>query len=263
MKLGIVIPLKSKAASRNWNVTCQSLKLTIQSIIGQTSQEFYAIIVGHDKPGILDGIDLDKFNIEFIELEIPPPHNRPDEFTQEDYTRDKNAKIVRGMQELASKYHIDYWYALDADDLISKNFVEYFQSCDIGAGCILEGGDIIFKRRKRYIPYSKMSLICGSTSILADYVVKIPDKLDGNFGGVAWTRYSHTDMEAFFKNELKQPYKRIYHRLVGYVLDHGDNCSDGYRQSLVAKIKFWIKPYLLGKKLDAKLKEKYSLSQIE
>ncbi|MDE0940370.1 MAG: hypothetical protein OSA43_10475 [Pirellulales bacterium] len=49
-KLGIVIPLKSKMASRNWDVTTVTLQFTIDSILNQTDARYEVAVVVHEKP---------------------------------------------------------------------------------------------------------------------------------------------------------------------------------------------------------------------
>lgn len=251
-RLGIVIPLKSKAASRNWSITCTSLEDTIRSIDNQTSNNFEAIIVGHETPNFLNK---GKHNITFHKIENDPPKKAADEFTQEDYTLDKNSKIIRGMQLIKNR-GVSYWFTLDADDLMDRHFVEIILDRNLQSGCIIDGGHVIYKSRKRVVPHDNISLLCGSTSILCNEYIEIPEKLDKEtMKSVPWCRYSHTDMTKYFENELNAPYTRISDRLIGYVMGHGDNCSDGYRMSIIQKVKSYLKPLIIGQRLTEKVKK--------
>lgn len=258
MKIGIVIPLKSKAASKKWDTTCDSLEDTVRSIDNQTSNQFEAVIVGHDCP---EFFLKNKHKVFFHTLETPPPDKNASEFTQDDYTLDKNKKIVRGMQ-LLKKKDITYWYTLDADDLLDRNFIEKISNMDCKSGCILDGGYIIYKKYKLVVPHDNLSLVCGSTSILSNKLFRIPDNLDyESMKKVPWCRYPHMDMDKYFEIELNKPYLHISDRFIGYVLGHGDNCSDGYRSNYYYRIKSFLKPFLIGRRLSKNIREKYSLME--
>ncbi len=63
MKIGIVIPLKSKSVSKNWDVTSSNLLRTVKSIEMQACPDFRSVVVGHDIP---DFFDKGNFCTDFI-----------------------------------------------------------------------------------------------------------------------------------------------------------------------------------------------------
>ncbi len=257
MKLGIVIPLKSKATSRNWRVTCRSFQDTLNSVESQTSSSYAAIVVGHDKP---DFLEKSVYRTQFHELEYPPPNPQSSSFRPKDYIIDKNRKIVRGMQ-LLQGHEIDYWFELDADDLIHKSFVESLSNLDCKSGCILDGGYVLYKAEGRIIPTSDLSSICGSTSVLSNSRFEIPDTLtEEALRSVPWCRYSHRYMTQYFEEELGGHFLRVTDRLIAYTMGHGDNLSDRWRRKPVQKVKAWLKKYLLGRVLNPELRAAFSLS---
>ena len=81
MTFGIVIPLKSKKISRDWNVTSGTLERTINSVLAQTDGDFIVVVAGHDKPEFMDGLS-DK-RIRFVSVDFPIPDRAAPDFTNQ------------------------------------------------------------------------------------------------------------------------------------------------------------------------------------
>ena len=67
-------------------------------------------------------------------------------------------------------------------------------------------------------------------------------------------------MHAYFNSRAVQKYQIIQEPIIAYVIGHGDNCSDGYRQNLLAKIKTGVKPWLLGSPLKADFESEFGIT---
>ncbi len=256
MKLGIVIPLKAKSASRNWEATTTALHRTLCSVRQQSQASHEAIVIGHDRPQFMDEFQP---HITFAETTNPAPTlTTASEFSNKNnrYTFDKNFKILRGMQLLLERT-ISHWYALDADDLLCENFVETLAADGCKNGAVLDGGYLVYPHIRRYIACSELSQYCGSTSVLTAEQVRITQ--DATTSHCAWFRYPHTKMHSYFQDELDISYTRVFDPIVGYVLGHGDNCSDGYRTSTLNRLCSKIKPWLKGKPVDNQLAQNLSL----
>ena len=78
---------------------------------------------------------------------------------------------------------------------------------------------------------------------------------------VPWCRYPHSRMDEFFVKEVGCPCLRLSDPLVGYVTGHGDNCSDEFRAGASAKFKNLIKPWLLGRRKELLLSERFGLDR--
>ncbi len=50
MKIGIVIPFKSKEVAKDWKIACKNLNATVDSVLNQNSRNYKAVVVGHDQP---------------------------------------------------------------------------------------------------------------------------------------------------------------------------------------------------------------------
>ncbi len=263
MKLGIVIPLKSKLASRNWSVTSACLEQTVKCIERQTSSNWEAIVVGHDKP---DLFELPSLKTRFSTIETPSPippadgHRKVTGQWIRDRSVDRNRKIIRGMQLLRGE-GIDYWYYLDADDLLHREFVERLFSMDLQSGAVLYEGYLWYSRIQRIIPYANMPIICGSTVILRAGDFEIPNSLDlDELNKVPYCRYEHMRLPQFFVEECNGKFVNIMDRLLAYSVGHGDNSSDGYRDTILKRIKAWAKPYIRGRKIDSETLSSFSLA---
>jgi hypothetical protein len=257
-KLGIVIPLKARLAARNWARVCESLSRTLLSVEGQSCPDFEAIVVGHDEPAFMPGKSV---AFHSIETSIPALKAGGNYANRDDFDRilDKNRKIVRGMQ-LLQCHNISHWYYLDADDLLDRNFVEKILQASPTYGCVIDGGFLFYARSRRIIRCNHLSQVCGSTSVLADKIANVPETTsDERLRDVPWCRYPHSKMIDFFTEELRREPPIINCPLVSYVLEHGDNCSDEFRQSLADRIKRYVKPRLLGKRCDEHFYKCFSL----
>ncbi|WP_020408134.1 glycosyltransferase family A protein [Hahella ganghwensis] len=257
MKLGIVIPLKAKSISRNWQITCQALHRTIQSIIQQSVDNYDVVIVGHDCPDFLKDHTIPR--IKFISVSTPVPDRSAPGFTHQDLILDKNIKIVTGIAALKSG-NIDFWYQLDSDDLLHRDFVKTIGTLDGYAGAIIDGGYIVYDSCNRAIETKSMSQYCGSTSILADRYLTVPINITKEtIGQIPWARYPHMAMQRFFKEEIKEPYLQVNDNMISYMLASGDNISDRWRDSPIKALKAYLKPYIKGRRLNNSLREQFGM----
>lgn len=261
MCVGIVIPLKSKAVSNDWNSVCRALQNTLRSIAGQSHTDYQVQVVGHEAPEI----DWPKSNVRrFHQLEIPIPDITGDGGFQEresfDRILDKNRKIVRGMQLLESD-DITHWFYLDADDLVHRDFVKTILEFNPPHGAILDQGYLYFQDVQRFAATDQLSKLCGSTSVLNAEPISVPAGLEReDLNKIPWCRYSHFSMDQYFQEYFQTAPTPIPHPMIAYVLGHGDNCSDEFRKRPVARLKSWLKPYLTGRAVDRDFRQNFAIS---
>ena len=262
MTIGIVIPLKSKQVARDWRQVCLQLERTVHSIEQQSSDEFVSIVVGHERP---DFFDKGSYRTCFHQIELPPPDKlmpakSGEGFSHANYMLDKNCKIVRGMQ-LLSEEDIDYWFPLDGDDLIHRNFVKTLTQTERCSGYLLNGGILLYSHLGRYIPTSELSIWCGSSVVIHRDVFSIPAELDEeSMKQVPSCRLPHFMMHEYFEKTYKDDYRVIEEPLVAYSLGHGDNLSDRYRTQFFHRMKSRLKPYILGRKISKEMSLMFSMA---
>ncbi len=259
MQIGIIIPLKSQTISKNWQVTCQALYATLQSLQRQSSQNFKAVVVGHEHPDLMKS---QPENISFMQVKFPPPNREASDFSHMKLVEDKNLKIVSGLKYL-SQESIDYWYQLDSDDLLSEDFIEYLsQNIKQSMGAVIDGGYLVYPSLGRFIPSDDMSQYCGSTSILKNGTFEIPKEISpSSIKAVPWASNAHKDMNYFFQSRYGNKYSRFTKPLLGYVLNSGDNISDSWRNNFIKRLKFILRPYVLGNKIDETFRAKFGLGK--
>ena len=259
LKLGIVIPLKSKAISKNWDVTVNSLIATLKSVFAQNSTDFIVAVAGHEIP---EGLQTSFPHLHVVKVDFLPPNRSSPDFNHSKLIQDKNLKIAFAMRALLNN-NVSHWYALDSDDLLSRDFVSTVLRLVCGkSGAIIEGGYLLYQDVCRAIPCKEMSQLCGSTSILSDDLVDIPKTPSlETISGIPWSRIPHMQIRQFFDNETTAPYTVIQEPILGYVLASGDNISDRWRDNFWRRMKAKAKPFLKGKKFSLELIELFSINK--
>ena len=258
MKLGIVVPLKSKTVSKNWQAVCRALFSTLESIKNQTNSNYQVIVVGHECPDAFDKYQSDK--IDFLSVSFPPPDKSSPTFSHKDYLSDKNQKINLGVKYLKqTSSHIDFWFQLDSDDLMSKNFIAEIAKYPESSGFIIDSGYLYYQQQCRIIYENNLTLYCGSTSVIADKYMPTPELVTPeNVSQIPWCRIPHMHIAKYFDEELKHPAVKFEIPLLAYVLSHGDNISDGWRNSKLKMLKAYLKPYIKGKRIDKRFLQEYA-----
>jgi len=255
MTIGIVIPLKSKKISRDWQVTCDSLEATIKSIVAQSIQDYKVIIVGHDRPDFLKNTL--NSNIKFKVAEFEAPDRNAINFTTKDLINDKTLKIISGLYELRNE-SLSYLYQLDSDDLMHVDFIKIIQSIENVSAIIIENGYLYYKSSNRFIETGELDQLCGSTVVIASGAFEMPDKVDISLiHNVPWTKYRHMNIYKYFEYDTKQTYVRLNEKLVAYVLASGDNFSDRWRNNWFKQFKWKLKPFLKGRRVNDEFRDNF------
>lgn len=258
MTLGIVIPLKSKQISRDWKLTSQALQQCLNSILNQSTNDYIVVVCGHEMPDFMAQSQYEK--ITFTRSSFMPPDRSHPEFSHQDLVKDKNIKIGLATKSLQNE-NINYWYQLDSDDVLHKDFVKIVLNSVVHkAGALIEGGYMLYTNQQRAIATQEMTQYCGSTSVIASQYMNIPDEINNDtISQIPWARYPHMAMRQFFENELSKPYAIINDNVLGYLLATGDNISDKWRDSPIKIFKAMMKPYLKGQRLSLVIKQSFSI----
>lgn len=245
MSLAIIIPLKSRLVASNWEVTCRNLRRTLISLSQQTDRNFSAVVVGHEKPKFLEDSCQLFSGIEFVSLsELRPPELTNDRaFNQLLYERDRCSKILKGVQFLRSLYEgVERWYALDADDLIHRDFVKEINKVKGAEAIVLNRGYVYYRSSGIFNRENEFSLYCGSSSILSDGLLGSCSELNSDsykhfmFGAIP-----HTNMMIHCQKHNLKVYVPS-ERLVMYCRDNGENISAETRSnSILYQSKRFIK----------------------
>jgi hypothetical protein len=261
MKIGIVIPLKAKVISKNWQQVCQSLQQTVGSVLNQKSKEYRVAVVGHDCPSFLNGVKDCQENIfvPFNELE-PPITNADEPANQMKYETDRCSKILKGIMTLKQRdEEITHWFALDADDLIRDTFVSSLIQRPECEGFLIKHGYFYFQQKGIFNKTNKFYIYCGSSAVIADKFFNLPSKIKGeSFRSIPFGDVSHVHMDIYF-DSMNIAYNTPKTPLLMYVRDHGDNISDGYITSIFMRVKQLIGLILRTRILSSQTKRSFGL----
>lgn len=244
MKIGIVIPLKAKVVSKNWDIVEAALQKTLNSVLKQTSSSFQVAVIGHDCPDFLKDMEHNqkKIFIQFNEL-APPIIIADDEVNNQlRYEVDRCSKILKGIIIL-DKFDgaISHWFALDADDLLHNTFIETIVGIGDYDAFIIEKGYFYFTRWNIFNINDEFSAYCGSSAVLSTRLFKLPEMIASSIThrDIPFGNTSHVYMKKFLDDKgysVCVPDKR----LVTYVRDNGDNISDGNLNSLYKRTRKFI-----------------------
>lgn len=157
--VAFVIPVKSKAVSRDWRLTSGLLAQTLASIAGQKFGSHETFLVVHEVP-----------EIDFPEPEsthiIPVNFSSPAKVASQLLRWDKERKLRLGLKAAlaGSCTHV---MKLDSDDCISWILGKYIEKNEADAYIFNHG--IVFRQGSRLYQLEKTSFhcICGSSSVFA------------------------------------------------------------------------------------------------
>lgn len=211
-----IVPLKAKAISANWSVVCANLRATIKSVLNQTDSRFNIIVSGSDHPDLGD-IDDNRLTVLIDDYEVP--------LSFLDKAMDKRAKKRAAASYIRSNTAGGcYVMLLDADDLISRNLVEYVLADDNREGYLIEDGYLLFSKTNIVEKVSAFWSRCGSCYIcyfLADQLPKSPSDTDTFFEEYRNHRLAASVAQSQGKFFVNIPFPAAIYRL-----ETGENLSN-------------------------------------
>jgi hypothetical protein len=173
MEIGIVIPLKAKSVSSNWDEVCRNVTRTVRSVLRQTDTGFQVAVVGHDCPESLANLTWNERPI-FIQAGIETPQvdglNNADRIRC--FERDRCEKIRIGIETLRKqKPSATHWFPLDADDLVHRDFVWEIAQTEWHDAYIFTHGLLYYENIETLNYTRSFDEYCGSSAIVADHLV--------------------------------------------------------------------------------------------
>ena len=267
--LGFVVPIKSKAVSKDWDYELKLLERTARSICNQTNAQFKLIIVYNEKPEI-------NFNHEnIVYVNYPYPFVTADKiedfdsYVQKYYNReyaekmlDKGKKISYGCK-IAKEYNCSYLMAVDSDDLVSNKLAEYVNGhagSDTAGWRVRKG--FIYEEGSFYVTKSKQIYgINGSTHIISSKIIETPNferNIFWNFNLFEAHGYTRQRLKDYHKAELKE----IDFNGIIYVI-HKNNYSNIKKITSTLTLKNVIKKIIRGKLITEKISMEFGLYKIK
>ena len=214
------ISLASAQASSDWAKTTQLLSQTLKSLIAQSDGRFMVLICGHDHPSVPEMSDS---RVVFFECDAPPPKD------SSRYRNDKMRKrrlLGSALRELGG----GYFFPLDADDLVHKNFVEYVLKDNNRRGYLIDKGYVLDDTNRKLAKVkdvwdSDFNYVCGSSAAIYFEKDDLPISSVSNDKNLYFNLFqSH----AYWSNvalEFGKPIQKVPFNAAVYVINHTQNLS--------------------------------------
>lgn len=162
-----LIPLRSKAASKNWEEVSRVFNRTLASVYNQTDPDFRIFVACHDIPSLEKTYDA---RVEFIQAETPVPT------TPHEMMLDKGYKISLMAQRLRLLGG-GYTMLVDSDDLVSNRIAAFVKQHPNRNGFLSKYGYVYNEGLPYMKKVYKLHRICGSCSIVNYRTEDLPEDL--------------------------------------------------------------------------------------
>lgn len=162
-----VIPLRAKATASNWGVTCHLLEDTLRSILS-ASEYAIVILVTSDDPAISSHLKLNP-RLHVLQGHYRVPHSKQGQM------EDKYTKLRDGLEHARSQ--LPAWVMrMDADDLLSRRFLDFCASSPRSEHCAIDCGFVWEEGSPHVTRVRDFHRLCGSS--LPSYFVALPEMTD-------------------------------------------------------------------------------------
>jgi hypothetical protein len=214
--LVFVVPLKSARVSNSWERVCKLFERTIRSVCQQTSSDFHAIVVCHEKPTI----DFSHPKITYLEVDFPfPKETNP--VAKGD--TDKGRKMLKGLI-YAEQFSPTHTMTVDADDCVSKHLAEFVKQHPQANGWYVDRG-YKYQENTAYIYLKRRNFyrMCGTSNILKYDLNFLPQVPEYNRG---YGHYKYHILHARIRDALAEKGCAIAplpFAGAAYILGYGDN----------------------------------------
>lgn len=164
--LVFVITLRSRATSRNWELTSQLLRRTMESALRQTDPALRVVVSCQEIPAI--GLS----DPRIVWVSQPHPSVAPDDFSGQ--MADKYRKTRAGL-EAARAFCPCHIMKLDADDLVSNRLAAWVSRHDCGQGWVVDRGYVFEENARSLMAFRPLHHLCGSTFVVPTTHAALPE----------------------------------------------------------------------------------------
>ena len=232
------IPLRSKFASKNWEVNVKLFNRTLKSVYNQIDPNFKILIAHHDEPDLFYKYDE---RVEFIRIDYPVPRNFDQQRLDKYY---KKRFLMKRIRELGSGYVM----FVDADDLVSNKIASFVNMDKNEFGYYVRTGYEYYENTNKVKIAPRFHNMCGTNAIIKYSVDDLPTHVE--FEGYDMTNkfrnnhyffdYGMNEWVALAKAKDK-PLSPLPFKGAIYVLNSGENLSkrspnEGRNRILLRKV---------------------------
>jgi hypothetical protein len=150
-----VIPMRSKKASKNWELVQKLFNRTLRSVYHQKDTNFRVIVGYHDMPELFEAYDN---RVEFLQMNYPAPENTEEQMLDKYY---KKRMLMKRVNELGGGYTM----FVDDDDLISNKIAGYVNEDQNQNGYFVQTGYDHFYWRNKLKISLRFHAACGTCVI--------------------------------------------------------------------------------------------------
>tara|TARA_R110002124_G_scaffold117409_4_gene274475 strand:- start:713 stop:1579 length:867 start_codon:yes stop_codon:yes gene_type:complete len=162
--IAFIIALRHPESTNNYALILKLLDDTLRSLLNQTDDRFCVYIGCNETPDLV----LEDERISFCTIDCPIPSNR------KEVLFDKGVKRAISIQTANSEANPDFFFLLDADDLLDRTSVAKLNDLEISktsAGYWLERGYLLDIYNQRIQEKCGFNRFCGSSLILNSNVL--------------------------------------------------------------------------------------------
>jgi hypothetical protein len=178
------------------------------------------LICGHEHPGVPEMSDS---RVVFFECDAAPPKD------SSRYRNDKMRKrrlLGSALRELGG----GYFFPLDADDLVHKNFVEYALKGDNRQGYLIDKGYVLDDTNKKLAKVkdvwdSDFNFVCGSSAAIYFEKDELPTSGDENSEDLYFNLFKGHAYWPNVARESGKPIQKVPFNAAVYVINHTQNLS--------------------------------------
>ncbi len=171
--LYFLIPLRSKASSKDWDKVTLDFNNTLNSVFNQNNSDFKVLVALHDIPEVFNDFG-DK--LELIKVDYPEPNlveyknvTRLDQQRLDKYT--KKRFLMQRVRELGGGYTM----FVDADDFISNKIADYIAKKEPQHGVIFENGYEFYPKKFKIKKCPHFNNICGTSAVIYYTPEELPE----------------------------------------------------------------------------------------
>jgi hypothetical protein len=166
--LSFVIPVKCRAASKDWHVTSRLFERTLRSVCNQTTDDFDVLVVCNERPTTT----FHHPNLRYLEVDFPAPE--PEYGPRVD---DRAKRVVAGLLAL-DRPAVTHVMSVDADDYVSRRLAAFVAEHPDDNGWYVDDGYEL-QEGSRLIRHRTTGFYqrCGTCNIIRRDLFTLPDTL--------------------------------------------------------------------------------------
>jgi hypothetical protein len=158
--IAFIIAFRHPDSTKNYRHVLELLNATLLSLANQTNEN-YRVYIGCN---VVPDLEFDTSKVRFCTIDCPLPKSR------KEVLLDKGVKRAYAIQTANNEINPDYFFLLDADDLVSNDCVEYLHQQDWSkspGGYWLEKGYLLDMNNRKVQEKYGFNRYCGSSLILS------------------------------------------------------------------------------------------------